>query len=135
MYLDLLVSPERRASLLPQNAGASVGTHSKIYPGVSHGVRFSSGDGAIPGAVQTICGCTGSFSGAVRNVCVGNATWPRLAIFFCEGFLAARYGAAAKEYLLNQPWAMAALVLVLVFIVVVIRRLPGLSRTEYSQPD
>jgi membrane protein YqaA with SNARE-associated domain len=56
-------------------------------------------------------------------------------LFFCEGFLAARYGAAAKDYLLNQPWAMVALALVLVVVFLVIRRLPELRRMEYSQTD
>lgn len=56
-------------------------------------------------------------------------------LFFCEGFLAARYGAAAKDYLLNQPWAMVAVALGLVVLFLVIRRLPALRRTEYSQTD
>lgn len=56
-------------------------------------------------------------------------------LFFGEGFLAARYGAAAKDYLLNQPWAMVALSLLLVLLFLVIRRLPVLRRTEYSQTD
>jgi membrane protein YqaA with SNARE-associated domain len=56
-------------------------------------------------------------------------------LFFCEGFLAARYGAVAKDYLLNQPWAAVALALGLVAIFLAVRRLSALRRTEYSQTD
>jgi membrane protein YqaA with SNARE-associated domain len=56
-------------------------------------------------------------------------------LFFCEGFLAAKYGAAAKDYLMNQKWSAVGVVLGLVALFLVIRRLPALRRTEYSQPD
>ena len=56
-------------------------------------------------------------------------------LFFGEGFLAARYGAVAKDYLLAQPWAAAAVVLGLVAVFLVIRYLSVLGRTEYSQSD
>jgi hypothetical protein len=56
-------------------------------------------------------------------------------LFFGEGFLAARYGAAAKDYLMNQKWTAVGVVLGLVVLFLVIRRLPALRRTEYSQTD
>lgn len=56
-------------------------------------------------------------------------------LFFCEGFLAARYGAAAENYLLNQKWAAVGVALGLALLFLVIRRLPALRRTEYSQTD
>lgn len=59
----------------------------------------------------------------------------RSALFFCEGFLAARYGMAAKEFLINQKWVSIAIALGLVLIFFVVRRLPALRRTEYSQSD
>ena len=59
----------------------------------------------------------------------------RGALFFCEGFLGVRYGAAAKEFLINQKWASLALALGLVLIFFLVRRLPVLRRTEYSQTD
>jgi membrane protein YqaA with SNARE-associated domain len=59
----------------------------------------------------------------------------RGALFFCEGFLGARYGAAAKEFLINQKWAPVALTLALVLLFFLVRRLPALRRTEYSQSD
>ncbi len=59
----------------------------------------------------------------------------RGALFFCEGFLGARYGATAKEFLINQKWASVALALGLVLLFLVIRRIPALRRVEYSQTD
>ena len=59
----------------------------------------------------------------------------RGALFFCEGFLGARYGAAAKEFLINQKWASLALAVALVLIFFLVRRLPALRRAEYSQTD
>ena len=56
-------------------------------------------------------------------------------LFFFEGFLGARYGVAAKEVLVNQKWASVALVLGLVLLFLLIRRVPALRRTEYSQTD
>jgi membrane protein YqaA with SNARE-associated domain len=48
----------------------------------------------------------------------------RGALFFAEGFLAVRYGAAAKDFVLHQKWASLAILLALILIVVAIRRLP-----------
>jgi membrane protein YqaA with SNARE-associated domain len=59
----------------------------------------------------------------------------RGALFFCEGFLGARYGVAAKQFLMNQKWVSVALAIGLVLVFLLIRRLPALRRTEYSQTD
>jgi membrane protein YqaA with SNARE-associated domain len=59
----------------------------------------------------------------------------RGSLFFIEAFLGARYGAAAKQFLLDQKWASVALALGLVLLFFLIRRLPVLRRTEYSQTD
>jgi membrane protein YqaA with SNARE-associated domain len=59
----------------------------------------------------------------------------RGALFFCEGFLGARYGVAAKEYVLNQKWASAGIGVGLVLIFLLMRRLPTLFKSESSQPD
>lgn len=59
----------------------------------------------------------------------------RGSLFFCEAFLGARYGAAAKEFLVNQKWASVALALGLFVVFLVVRRLAALRRTEYSQTD
>ena len=56
-------------------------------------------------------------------------------LFFLEGFLGARYGAAAKEFMVNQKWASAAVALGLVLIFLTIRRLSAFARTEVSQTD
>lgn len=59
----------------------------------------------------------------------------RGALFFCEGLLAARYGAAAKQYVASQKWASAGIAVGLVLIFLLIRRLPTLFKGESSQPD
>jgi uncharacterized membrane protein YdjX (TVP38/TMEM64 family) len=59
----------------------------------------------------------------------------RGSLFFVEGFLGARYGAAAKQFLLDQKWASIALAAGLVLVFFLIRRLLTLRRTEYSQTD
>jgi membrane protein YqaA with SNARE-associated domain len=56
-------------------------------------------------------------------------------LFFFEGFLGARYGVAAKEFLVNQKWASAALALGLILMFLAIRRVQTLRRVEYSQTD
>ena len=45
-------------------------------------------------------------------------------LFFAEGFLAVRYGAEAKDFVLHQKWASLALVLALILLALAIRRLP-----------
>src|ERR1700756_775459 len=57
----------------------------------------------------------------------------RGSLFFIEAFLGARYGAAAKQFLVDQKWASIALALALVLLFFVVRRLKALRRTEYSQ--
>ena len=56
-------------------------------------------------------------------------------LFFVEAFLGARYGAAAKQFLVEQKWASIALTIVLVLVFFGVRRLMALRRTEYSQTD
>ena len=59
----------------------------------------------------------------------------RGSLFFVEAFLGARYGAAAKQFLVDQKWASIALTIVLVLVFFGVRRLMALRRTEYSQTD
>ncbi|MGB2634692.1 MAG: VTT domain-containing protein [Candidatus Acidiferrum sp.] len=56
-------------------------------------------------------------------------------LFFFEGFLGARYGMAAKEFIVNQKWASIALAVGLVLGFLAIRRLPVFRRTEISQTN
>ena len=59
----------------------------------------------------------------------------RGSLFFIEAFLGARYGTAAKQFLVDQKWASLALAAGLVLVFFLVRRLPALRRTEYSQTD
>jgi membrane protein YqaA with SNARE-associated domain len=59
----------------------------------------------------------------------------RGALFFIEGFLGARYGAAAKQFILNEKWPSLAIALGLVALYFLLRRWPPLRRTQYSQGD
>ena len=59
----------------------------------------------------------------------------RGALFFIEAFLGARYGTAAKQFLVEQKWASIALALGLVLVFFLVRRLLALRRAEYSQTD
>ena len=59
----------------------------------------------------------------------------RGSLFFFEGLLGARYGAAAKQLLLTQKWASVALAFGLVLIFLAIRSMPVFRRAEYSQTD
>jgi membrane protein YqaA with SNARE-associated domain len=56
-------------------------------------------------------------------------------LFFCEGFLGSHYGAAAKVFLVNQKWLSLALAVALLLLFVLIRRLPALRGSSYSQTD
>ena len=56
-------------------------------------------------------------------------------LFFVEGFLGARYGMAAKQFIVNQKWPSVVLALGLVLLFLAIRRLPALRKIEYSQTD
>jgi uncharacterized membrane protein YdjX (TVP38/TMEM64 family) len=55
--------------------------------------------------------------------------------FFFEGFLGVRYGAAAKQFLINQKCASVALAVGLVLVFFLVRRLQALRRKPYSQTD
>jgi membrane protein YqaA with SNARE-associated domain len=59
----------------------------------------------------------------------------RGALFFAEGFLGARYGTAAKQFVLDQKWASIAMVAGLVLVFFLVRRLVAPRGTEYSQTD
>jgi membrane protein YqaA with SNARE-associated domain len=56
-------------------------------------------------------------------------------LFFFEGFLGARYGEAAKQFIMNQKWASIAVVLALIVVFFMIRRVSILRRARYSQAD
>jgi membrane protein YqaA with SNARE-associated domain len=55
--------------------------------------------------------------------------------FFIEGYLAVRYGEAAKEFVLHQKWYSLAAVLGLILVYFVIRRLPLFRKLGNSQTD
>jgi len=59
----------------------------------------------------------------------------RGALFFAEGFLAVRYGGAAKDFVLHQKWASLAILLALILIVLAIRRLPFDRSSAPSETD
>ena len=59
----------------------------------------------------------------------------RGALFFVEAFLGARYGLAAKQFLVEQKWASIALAIGLILVFFLVRRLLAFRRTEYSQTD
>ena len=59
----------------------------------------------------------------------------RGSLFFVEAFLGARYGVAAKQFLVDQKWASMAVAAGLVAIFFLVRRLMAMGRTEYSQTD
>ena len=59
----------------------------------------------------------------------------RGALFFCEGFLGARYGAVATNYLINQKWASAGIAVGLILIFLLIRWLPTLLKNQFSQTE
>lgn len=56
-------------------------------------------------------------------------------LFFAEGFLAVRYGAAAKDFVLHQKWVSFTILLVLILIVLAIRRLPLDRRSTPTETD
>jgi membrane protein YqaA with SNARE-associated domain len=57
----------------------------------------------------------------------------RGALFFAEGLLAVRYGAAAKDFVLHQKWESLAMLVALIAVVLVIRRLPFDHRSAPSE--
>ena len=56
----------------------------------------------------------------------------RGALFFVEGFLGVRYGAAAREFVVHQKFASVAMLVALVAIFAAIRWLPVQRRNEQS---
>ena len=54
-------------------------------------------------------------------------------LFFVEGFLGVRYGAAAREFVLHQKWASLAILAGLVAVFFVVRMWPFGRRTQPSQ--
>ena len=54
-------------------------------------------------------------------------------LFFFEGFLGARYGEAARQFILTQKWTSVAMALGIVVIFLPIRRLSALRKAQYSQ--
>jgi hypothetical protein len=55
--------------------------------------------------------------------------------FFVEAFLGARYGVAAKHFLVDQKWASLAVALMIVLVFFLVHRLLALRRAEISQTD
>lgn len=55
--------------------------------------------------------------------------------FFIEGYLAVRYGEAAKEFVLHQKWYSLAAVAGLILAYFLIRLLPFFRRLRFSQTD
>lgn len=56
-------------------------------------------------------------------------------LFFFEGFLGARYGVAAKQFLFSQKWTSLGIVLTLAVLFLMIRQLPIFKRTAQPQTD
>lgn len=54
----------------------------------------------------------------------------RGALFFTEGLLGARYGAAANEFVLRQKWASLGIVLGLITLVFLLRQMPFIRRNR-----
>jgi membrane protein YqaA with SNARE-associated domain len=56
-------------------------------------------------------------------------------LFFCEGFLGARYGMAAKQFLLQQKWFSAVVILGLVILFLSITLFSNHHKRNQSQAD
>ena len=56
-------------------------------------------------------------------------------LFFVEGFLGARYGAAAKEFVLHQKWASLGILVALLMLFLLVRMLPAARRSQQSEAD
>jgi membrane protein YqaA with SNARE-associated domain len=56
-------------------------------------------------------------------------------LFLFEGYLGARYGVAAKQFLMDQKWVSAGVILILVFLVLLIRRVSIFNEARYSQTN
>jgi membrane protein YqaA with SNARE-associated domain len=56
-------------------------------------------------------------------------------LFFVEGFLGARYGAAAKEFDLHQKWASLGILVALLMLFLLVRIFPAARRSQQSEAD
>jgi membrane protein YqaA with SNARE-associated domain len=56
-------------------------------------------------------------------------------LFFVEGWLGARYGKAAKEFVLHQRWASLAILVGLIALFLFIRQIPFVRRNPQSPTD
>ena len=56
-------------------------------------------------------------------------------LFFFEGFVGARYGAAAKQIMMNQKWTTVGVALGLITLFMLIRRAPIFGGKQASQGD
>jgi membrane protein YqaA with SNARE-associated domain len=56
-------------------------------------------------------------------------------LFFIEGFLAVRYGTAAKEFVVHQKWASLAILLGVIALFLAIRQMPFIRRLSESPAD
>jgi membrane protein YqaA with SNARE-associated domain len=56
-------------------------------------------------------------------------------LFFVEGVLGARYGAAAKEFVLHQKWASLGILVALLMIFLLVRMFPAARRSQQSEAD
>jgi len=56
-------------------------------------------------------------------------------LFLFEGYLGARYGVAAKQFLMDQKWVSAGVIFILVLLVLLIRRVSIFNETRYSQTN
>ena len=56
-------------------------------------------------------------------------------LFFVEGFLGARYGAAAKEFVLHQKWASLGILVALLMLFLLVRIFPAARRSQQSEAD
>jgi membrane protein YqaA with SNARE-associated domain len=56
-------------------------------------------------------------------------------LFFVEGYLGARYGTSAKQFVMDQKWAAAVVIFVIAIVFLLIRRVSGLREREYSQTN
>jgi membrane protein YqaA with SNARE-associated domain len=56
-------------------------------------------------------------------------------LFFVEGFLGARYGVAAKEFVLHQKWASLGILVALLMLFLLVRIFPAARRSQQSEAD
>lgn len=59
----------------------------------------------------------------------------RGALFFVEGFLGVRYGAAAREFVLHQKWASLGILVALILILLVVRQFPLNRKSPRSETN